>query len=136
MLRIDKSYADEMISHAVEEDPNECCGILAGSDGTVNQMYRITNKLRSPYRYEMDPQEYYNAWRDSDDNGWEHLAFYHSHTHSPAYPSNTDVRMAQQSGMVDIYYVLVSLEDPAAPQIRAFHIDEDGEVTEEAPEIV
>ena len=136
MLRIEKRYADEMISHATEEDPNECCGILAGSDGAVDQLYRITNVVSSPVRYQMDPQEQLNAMLDSERNGWELLAFYHSHTHSPAYPSATDVRMALQSGWLDIYYVLVSLEDRATPQIRAFHIDEGGEVEEEAPEIV
>lgn len=136
MLRIEKRYADEMISHATEEDPNECCGILSGSDSAVDQLYRITNVVSSPVRYQMDPQEQLNAMLDSERNGWELLAFYHSHTHSPAYPSATDVRMALQSGWLEVYYVLVSLEDPAAPQIRAFHIDEDGEVEEEAPEIV
>ena len=136
MLRIDKSYADEIISHAMEEDPNECCGILAGSDDAVSHLYRITNEVSSPVRYQMDPQEQLNAMLDSERNGWELLAFYHSHTHSAAYPSSTDVRMALQSGWLDIYYVLVSLEDRADPQIRAFHIDERGDVTEEAIEIV
>ena len=136
MLRIDRSYADEIISHAMEEDPNECCGILAGSDDAVSHLYRITNEVRSPVRYQMDPQEQLNAMLDSERNGWELLAFYHSHTHSAAYPSSTDVRMALQSGWLDIYYVLVSLEDRPDPQIRAFHIDERGDVTEEAFEIV
>ena len=57
MLRIEKRYADEMISHATEEDPNECCGILSGSDSAVDQLYRITNVVSSPVRYQMDPQE-------------------------------------------------------------------------------
>jgi proteasome lid subunit RPN8/RPN11 len=125
-----------MVAHSLEEDPDECCGILSGSSGTVQRLYRITNAAKSPYRYLMDPQEFLKADLDSEWNGCEFIAFYHSHTHSPAYPSQTDVRMALQSGWLEVYYVLVSLEDPAAPQIRAFHIDEDGEVEEEAPEIV
>ena len=136
MLRIERRYADEIISHAMAEDPNECCGILAGSGDDVSHLYRITNEVRSPVRYQMDPQEQLNAMLDSERNGWELLAFYHSHTHSAAYPSATDVRMALQSGWLDIYYVLVSLEDRDDPQIGAFHIDERGGVTEEAFEIV
>ena len=136
MLRMERRYADEIIAHATEEDPNECCGILAGSGDDVRHLYRITNKVRSPVRYLMDPQEQLNAMLHSERNGWELLAFYHSHTHSPAYPSSTDVRMALQSGWLEIYYVLVSLEDRTDPQIRAYHIDESGGIVEENFEIV
>ena len=131
MLSIGKQYADEMVEHSLEEDPNECCGILAGKSGQVLHLYRITNAAKSPYRYLMDPQEFLNADLDSERRGWEFVAFYHSHTHSPAYPSMTDVRMALQSGYFDVYYVLVSLENRADPLIRAFHIDESGAITEE-----
>ena len=136
MLRKERRYAADTIAHAMEEDPNECCGILAGSGDDVRHLYRVTNKVRSPTRYLMDPQEQLNAMLDSERNGWELLVFYHSHTHSPAYPSSTDVRMALQSGWLEIYYVLVSLEDRADPQMRAFHIDEGGSIVEEAFEIV
>ncbi len=123
-----------MIAHALEEDPNECCGILSGpaGDGAIARLYRVTNTAHSPYRYLMEPQEQLNAMLDSDRNGWDILAFYHSHTHSPAYPSPTDVRMAQESGWLgpDIRYILVSLEDKANPSVRTFNIGEDGEVTE------
>lgn len=136
MLTIAKKFADEMVAHSLEEDPNECCGILSGSDDTVEKLYRITNTTKSPYRYLMDPQEFLNADIDTESNGWEFIAFYHSHTHSSAVPSITDVRMAQQSGYHDIYYVLVSLESKEQPQIRAFHIKEDGTVVEEQYEVV
>ena len=135
MLRIDTRFADEMIAHAREEVPNECCGILAGKDGAVAHLYRITNTTKSPFRYLMDPQEFLVADKDSEANGWEFLAFYHSHTHSAAYPSQTDVRMALQSGYLDIYYVLVSLEKEDRPQIRAFHIQESGDIVENQVQI-
>ena len=130
MLRIEQSHADEMIGHAMDEFPNECCGILAGKDELAAYGYRITNTAKSPYRYLMDPQEQLDAMMDSERKGWEFLAFYHSHTHSPAYPSQTDVRMALQLGWPGIYYVLVSLENKDDPQIRAFHIDDTGEIVE------
>ena len=135
MLRIGREFADEMIAHALQDDPNECCGILSGSDGTVSKLYRITNSSASPVRYQMDPQEFLQAMLDSDRNGWDMLGFYHSHTHSPAYPSQTDVRLALESGYLKETYVLVSLEHRDAPQIRAFHITESGEIVEDELEI-
>ena len=136
MLRINKKFSDEMIAHSVQEDPNECCGILSGADSTVQELYRITNTAKSPYRYLMDPQEHLNADLESERRGMEFVAFYHSHTHSPPYPSRTDVRMALQSGYLDLYYVVVSLENQAEPQVRAFRIDEAGNVTEDEIETV
>lgn len=133
MLTIPRALSDEMIAHSRQEDPNECCGILAGRNGIVAKLYRIANVTPSPYRYVMEPQEMLNAMRDADSNEWDITAFYHSHTHSPAYPSPTDVRMAQQSGWLgdDVYYILVSLEDKAYPGIRAFRIMESGEIVEQ-----
>ncbi len=130
MLTIEKRHADEMIAHAIAEDPNECCGILAGEGEDIRHLYRITNTAKSPFFYLMDPQEHLNADMDAERRGWQLIAFYHSHTHSSAYPSQTDVRMALQSGYFDFYYVLVSLESKKVPQIRAFNIAETGEIEE------
>ena len=122
------------MAHALEDDPNECCGILAGKDGQIEKLRRMVNMEASPFRYRMDPEEQVLVEKEIDDNGWEYLAFYHSHTHSPAYPSETDVRLATwhdgTSIWPNVYYILISLEDKENPSIRAFHI-EDGTVTEE-----
>ena len=135
MLTINQQSIDEMTAHALQEDPNECCGILAGPKNTAAaiNLYRITNTSPSPYRYLMDAQEMLNAMQDAERNGWDFIAFYHSHTHSAAYPSDTDVRMAQQSGWLgdSIYYILISLENKATPDIRAFYIQPNGERKEQ-----
>ena len=136
MIKIARAHADEIIAHARQEDPDECCGILAGKDDEAGKLYRITNTVKSPYRYMMDPQQFLDADLDSERNGMEFVAFYHSHTHSPAYPSQTDVRMAQQSGYHDVHYILVSLEDSDNPQINAYLIHESGEIVEQPLEIV
>ena len=102
----------------------------------MSRLYRVTNTAHSPYRYLMDSQEQLNAMLDSENRGLELLAFYHSHTHSPAYPSATDVRMALQSGWLDVCYVLVSLENRKDPQIRAFRISEDGDVEEQQIQVI
>ena len=130
MLLLKKEYVDLMIKHAINDDPNECCGILAGNGNEVSLVYKIRNTTPSPYRYVMDPQEMLNAMQDADQKGLDFIAFYHSHTHSPAYPSDTDTRMAVESGWVDFRYGLVSLEDKTTPCVKFFTIDADGKVSD------
>ena len=127
MLHIESKYAREMVAHALEDDPNECCGILAGKDGEIMNLYRMINIEASPYRYRMNPKDLLKVYNEIDDRGWEIVAIYHSHTHSEAYPSATDVRLATWP---ESRYILVSLLDKENPPIRAFYI-EDGAVTEE-----
>ena len=127
MLSLPHSHSDEIIAHAREDAPNECCGIIAGNDGTATKLYRALNAEASPYRYNVDPKDLLRIYRDIDGSGWDVLAIYHSHTHTQAYPSPTDVRLA---AWPEAYYVIVSLEDDANPVLRAFRI-EDGQVTEE-----
>ncbi|MCH7802226.1 MAG: M67 family metallopeptidase [Chloroflexi bacterium] len=131
MLTIRQQDADEMIAHSLQEDPNECCGILAGHGEVVTRLYRITNIQSDQTLYLMDPQEFLDADRDSGKNGWKFLAFYHSHVRVPAFPSETDVGMAMENGWLGVRYVLVSLESKASPQIRAFNIGQSGDITEE-----
>ncbi|MBI4199135.1 MAG: M67 family metallopeptidase [Chloroflexi bacterium] len=126
-VELPKRFVDEMVAHALEEDPHECCGILAGDQGRAAKLYRMTNAEHSPYRYSMDRNELFHTYKEIDDRGWDVLAIYHSHTHSPAYPSATDVRLATWQ---ESYYILVSLMDHAAPVVRAFRIVE-GAITEE-----
>ncbi|MCH8199453.1 MAG: M67 family metallopeptidase [Chloroflexi bacterium] len=121
-----------MVAHAIEEDPNECCGLLSGKDGKLTGHYRMRNAEQSPYRYSMDGKELLMTLREIEDGGAELQVIYHSHTHSPAYPSATDVRLATWP---DASYLLVSLENRDDPDIRVFRIV-DGEVTEEPVAIV
>ena len=135
MLRLPKGLARQIADHAGEQAPDECCGILAGKEVAVSHVYRITNTVKSPYRYLMDPQEFLDADKDAESKQIKFLAFYHSHTHSEAYPSATDVRMALESGWLDVHYVLVSTSDKNHPVIRVFNIDEAGKISEEEIEI-
>ena len=135
MIEIAKKFISEMIEHSRLENPNECCGILAGTAGKVTKLYRIQNSTPSPYRYVMDPEEQLKAMKDADEWSLDLMAFYHSHTHSPAYPSDTDVRMATESGWVDFCYVLVSLEDSLKADVRFFDISGDGNVNDEEAKI-
>lgn len=131
MLSLPRSHSDEIIAHAREDAPNECCGLIAGNDGSATKLYRALNAEASPYRYNVDPKDLLRIYRDIDGNGWDVLAIYHSHTHTEAYPSPTDVSLA---AWPEAYYLIVSLQDEANPVLRAFRI-QDGQVSEEELEI-
>ena len=137
MVRIAHGFVEEMVAHAKDDLPNECCGILAGPEGEVARSFRMTNVEASPFRFSMDPGELVRVDGEAGDQGWELLAIYHSHTGSPAYPSDTDVRIAGGTAELwpDTRYVLVSLMDPETPDVRIFRIS-GGVVTEEALEVV
>lgn len=127
-LTLPQSMIDEMIAHAREDAPDECCGIIAGdADGRATKLYRAINAEHSPYRYSVDTKDLLRIHKEVDANDWDFLVIYHSHTHTEAYPSPTDIRLA---AWPDAYYVLVSLMDEANPVVRAYRIT-DGEVAEE-----
>ena len=126
-LTLERAYVDEMIAHAKADVPNECCGIIAGVDGRATKLYRAINAEASPYRYSVDPKDLLRIHKEVDANGWDFLVIYHSHTHTEAYPSPTDIRLA---AWPEAYYALVSLMDDEQPVVRAFRIV-DGEVSEE-----
>ena len=68
------------------------------------------------------------VFNEIDDKGWELFAIFHSHTHSEAYPSPTDVKHAE--GYPEPSYVIVSLADRETPVVRASG-SATGEITEE-----
>jgi [CysO sulfur-carrier protein]-S-L-cysteine hydrolase len=125
-MRVPRSIYEEMLDHAREEAPNECCGILGGKDGAATTLYRAINAERSPLRYTLDPNDLYRiTFREIPENDEEMLAIYHSHTASPAYPSQTDINLATYP---DSIYLILSLAEGEKP-LRGFRI-EDGEVSE------
>lgn len=117
-MRIPQGLIDEMVAHARDDLPNECCGMIGGTEGEAIEVIRVENAAASPLRYEMDPRAQYDAYRSIEDRGHELLGIYHSHTKSAAYPSQTDVNQAV--AWPDQVYVIVSLEDPDAPDVRGY----------------
>jgi [CysO sulfur-carrier protein]-S-L-cysteine hydrolase len=117
-MRIARSLIDEMVAHAREDLPNECCGMVGGRDGEAEVVVRVENAAASPLRYEMDPQGQYDALKSIEDQGLELLAIYHSHTKSAAYPSQTDVNQAV--AWPEQVYLIVSLAEEDKPDVRAY----------------
>lgn len=122
-MRITRSLIDQIVAHAREDAPNECCGMIGGADGRAATIYPATNAEASPLRYSIDAKEQFDLMRRIEDAGEELVGIYHSHTRSPAYPSQTDVNLA---GWPDAVYLIVSLQDPEAPQVRGFWIRDSG----------
>lgn len=126
MLELTQEQATALVAHAREAFPNECCGLLAGRQWRVKRIFRGTNVDRSPYTYLMDPKEQLAAFKDMEAAGLDLLAIYHSHTHTAAYPSKTDVAKAYYP---DAIYVIISLRDPQ-PAIKGYRIM-DGRIADE-----
>ncbi|HIQ04153.1 MAG TPA: M67 family peptidase [Anaerolineae bacterium] len=122
-ITLPQSVVEEIIAHAREGRPEEICGLLFGRDGIVTDLHRARNvapvSLRT-VRYEVDPGSLL-LQLDYEEQGKELLAIYHSHPSSPAYPSQTDVRNAYYP---DAFYIIVSLLDSEALELRAFRIVE------------
>ncbi len=123
-MRLTGEQWDEMVAHAREESPNECCGYVRAAEGVVEEVVRADNPRRSPYGFELDPKTLLAVNR-LDDEGYE-VGIYHSHPRSAAEPSQTDINLAHYPHWA---YLIVSLAE-AEPVIRAWRIA-DGRVEEE-----
>jgi [CysO sulfur-carrier protein]-S-L-cysteine hydrolase len=124
-FELDRATWDRLVEHAWSDFPYEVCGLLGiRPDGEILH-YPIDNAERSMTYYVMDAKQLLRVMREIEDEGYG-LAIYHSHTHTEAYPSSTDIRLAAYP---EATYLIVTLQDADAPDIRAFTII-DGEVTE------
>jgi [CysO sulfur-carrier protein]-S-L-cysteine hydrolase len=123
-LRISRQLLEEVIAHAREDAPNECCGMIASRDGEAVAVHRARNTAASPFRYEMDGMEQYRIQTEIEDAEQELGAIYHSHTRSAPEPSQTDINLAFYP---EALYVIVGLRGPE-PDVRAWRIV-DGQVS-------
>ncbi len=128
MLRLGPDVYDQMVAHALDGLPLEACGLLATVPGEslALSIYPCRNAAESAKLYEVHPLDHLRADRDAEERGLEIAGVYHSHTHTDAYPSPTDVAQAPDPGW---HYVLVSLRE-AEPMVRSYRIV-GGAVTEE-----
>jgi proteasome lid subunit RPN8/RPN11 len=127
-MDIASELVEQIVAHAREEAPNECCGVVAvvpASEGRPAQATRVRaarNIHASPKRFEIDGKDVARAIDEFDEAGWDIGAIYHSHTHTAPYPSQTDINFAAHWPGVE--WIIVGLADPAAPEIRSYLIEE------------
>jgi len=128
VLQLTQATWSAMLGHAYDGLPDEACGLLAGPPGTnrATSFYPCRNAAQSSRVYTIDPKDHLRADRDAEGRGLEINGVMHSHTHTEAYPSPTDVQQAPDPTW---HYVIVSLRQDA-PVLRSYRICE-GEIHEE-----
>ncbi|MHB8438131.1 MAG: M67 family metallopeptidase [Acidimicrobiales bacterium] len=131
MLRLPVALHARIVAHCLAGLPDEACGLIAGppgdGQGTVALFFPTRNSARSAKLYTVDPKDHLHADREAEAAGLEIIGVVHSHTHTDAYPSPTDITQAPDPGW---HYVIVSLRHPEA-SMRSFRI-EAGSVSEES----
>ncbi len=127
-MDISAEMLGEMLVHARDEAPNECCGVVGvipasgGEPAKAMRVRRARNVHASPKRFEIDGRDVIRAMSEFEESGWEIGAIYHSHTHTAPYPSQTDINFAAHWPGVE--WIIVGLADPAEPEIRSYLIEE------------
>jgi [CysO sulfur-carrier protein]-S-L-cysteine hydrolase len=138
VLTLTAALRDAMVAHARRDHPDEACGVIAGPEGSdrPERFVPMTNAERSPTFYRFDPTEQLALYKEMDARDEEPVVVYHSHTATEAYPSRTDIGLANEPGA---HYVLVSTREhgnsDGAVEFRSYRIV-DGEVTEEEVTVV
>jgi len=129
VLRLPAEVHLQILSHCLGGLPDEACGLLGGrpESGQIVKCYPTRNAAASARVYTVEPRDHLHADLDAEKSGLEIMGVFHSHTHSDAYPSPTDVAQAPDPAW---HYVLVSLRD-THPVLRSFRIV-DGRVDEES----
>jgi len=127
-MTIASSVVDDVIAHARECQPLECCGVLLGKSGQITQAVRARNLAASATRFLLDPKAHIEARRTARSQGLDVAGFYHSHPHSHAYPSATDLAEAAYPECVHLIVGFVE----GQPEVRLFNYA-DGRATELAP---
>lgn len=125
-MRISRALLDELVAHARRDAPNECCGLLGGRDGEVTSVHPTANEFASPMRFRIESGDQLRATNAIETAGEELVGLYHSHPRSEAYPSQTDVNLAEW--WPGVVWVICSLAG-AEPEVRAFEVA-DGQISE------
>ena len=136
-MRLSESQYATIIGNCYDGLPDEACGLLIGplgidgeSTGAISLAYPCRNADASARTYTVDPRDMLAAGRAAEARRNEIVGVWHSHTHTEAYPSPTDVRQAVDPMW---WYVIVSLRD-GEPVLRAYRIA-DGVIAESAVEL-
>jgi proteasome lid subunit RPN8/RPN11 len=118
VLIVPRSLWDSMVAYCLDGLPLEACGLLAGRGEQVYEVYPAVNAARSARVYTVEPRDLLYADRAAEAAGLSLIGVWHSHTHTPAYPSPTDVAQAPDP---DWHYVIVSLSD-LEPVLRSYRV--------------
>lgn len=124
-MLIVRDLLGELIAHAREDAPNECCGVVAVTPGDpvrATRVHRALNTAASPLRFEVDGLELLHTIEAIEADGSELGAIYHSHTRSAPYPSQTDINFA--ANWPGVEWIIVGLAGGEDPEVRSYLIDD------------
>ena len=119
-MKIRQHVFDRIVAHAVEDLPNECCGLLIGNAEMVEDAARARNTKRSRTRFEVEPADHFAAIRRARAAGLDVIGAYHSHPNGPTGPSDTDRARLTDPAM---FHVIISLAY-GTRTVRAFRLTE------------
>ena len=122
MLKLSQATVDALVRQAMDAHPIECCGIIAARHGD-NMSYRLIpmrNAADSEHFFEFDAIEQLRIWREMDEREELLLVIYHSHTHSIAYPSKTDIEYA--AAHPDALHLIIATDPRFKPSLRCYRI--------------
>jgi proteasome lid subunit RPN8/RPN11 len=120
MVQVRQAVLDDVASHAREEAPFECCGLLVAAAGVIVESVRMRNLERSRTRYLIDPAQHIETNRRLRGTGRSVAGAYHSHPDSPAIPSVSDLAEAHYP---EFLYIIVSLADARVPSVRGYRLE-------------
>jgi proteasome lid subunit RPN8/RPN11 len=119
-VKIRQSAFDGIVAHAMDERPNECCGLLIGTADLIHDVVRARNVRKSPTKFQVEPADHFAAIRRARAAGLEVVGAYHSHPNGPSGPSEMDRVRLNDPTMV---HVIVSLAH-GTRTVRAFRFSE------------
>lgn len=117
-MKIRQQVLDRIVAHAVEDLPNECCGLLIGSAEMVEDAARARNAKQSRTKFQVEPADHFAAIRRARAAGLQVIGAYHSHPSGPSGPSETDRARLTDPTMV---HIIVSLAH-GTRTVRAFRL--------------
>ncbi len=124
-VELPRTIVNQLLTHAQSSTEQEVCGLISARQGTPHKVYRINNAAEQPQQlFTMNPEQQIDAMRDMRTAGEELFAIYHSHPHSPALPSQTDI---QESAYPDALYLIISLDTEGVLQLKGFYLDENSD---------
>ena len=118
-VRLTAGVLADVVAHAREAAPAECCGLLLGHGDGVVEAVRTRNASDDPSRFVVEPADHIRERRQARSRGLDVVGFYHSHPRSAAVPSDTD---RAEAAYPDHLYLIVGLA-AEPPEVRLFRFD-------------
>lgn len=119
-MKIRQDVLTKIVAHAVEDLPNECCGLLIGTAEMVEDASRARNTKRSRTKFQVEPADHFAAIRRARAAGFEIVGAYHSHPSGPSGPSEIDRARLTDATM---FHVIISLAH-GTRTVRAFRLND------------